>query len=124
VDEARLDLFAQKQRAYNAIPPTKGALKQHIKRARSCLGSSNCYHVTTATSVKLWMAEAEQCVSYWTELSAIAESCQELQKDFLYRKIANATAQVFHAQHFVLTTVKKITKRNICIVLLRLEHFL
>ena len=30
VDEARLDLFAQKQRAYNAIPPTKGALKQHI----------------------------------------------------------------------------------------------
>jgi len=33
VDEARLDLFAQKQRAYNAITPTKGALKQHIKRA-------------------------------------------------------------------------------------------
>ena len=33
VDEAGLDLFARKQRAYNAIPPTKGVLKQHIKRA-------------------------------------------------------------------------------------------
>ena len=32
VDEARLDLFARKQRAYNAIPPTKAALHVHLKR--------------------------------------------------------------------------------------------
>ena len=33
VDEARLDLFARKQRSYEAIPPTRAALIQHTKRA-------------------------------------------------------------------------------------------
>ncbi|XP_046577345.1 uncharacterized protein LOC124285203 [Haliotis rubra] len=33
VDEARLDLFARKQRPYEAIPPTRAALIQHAKRA-------------------------------------------------------------------------------------------
>ena len=33
VDAARLDMFARKQRPYEAIPPTQGALKQHVKRA-------------------------------------------------------------------------------------------
>ena len=33
VDDARLDLFARKQRSYEAIPPTKAALLQHVKRA-------------------------------------------------------------------------------------------
>jgi len=35
VDEARLDLFARKQRSYDAIPPTSVALKEHAKT--SCL---------------------------------------------------------------------------------------
>ena len=33
VNDARLDLFARKQRAYDAIPPTQAALKEHVKRA-------------------------------------------------------------------------------------------
>ena len=33
VDEARLDLFARKQRSYDAIPPTQAALIQHTRRA-------------------------------------------------------------------------------------------
>ena len=33
VDEARLDLFARKQRPYEAIPPTRAALIQHTKCA-------------------------------------------------------------------------------------------
>lgn len=33
VDDARLDLFAQKQRSYDAIPPTRASLAQHVKRA-------------------------------------------------------------------------------------------
>ena len=33
VDEARLDMFARKQRPYEAIPPTRAALLQHVKRA-------------------------------------------------------------------------------------------
>ena len=33
VNEAQLDLFARKQRAYDSIPPTSAALKEHCKRA-------------------------------------------------------------------------------------------
>ena len=33
IDEARLDMFTKKGRAMDAIPPTKAALVQHIKRA-------------------------------------------------------------------------------------------
>ena len=33
IDETRLDMFTRKGRAMNAIPPTKAALLQHIKRA-------------------------------------------------------------------------------------------
>ena len=33
VDDARLDMFARKQRPCEAIPPTRSALKQHVKRA-------------------------------------------------------------------------------------------
>ena len=33
VDEARLDMFARKQRPNEAIPPTRAALLQHTKRA-------------------------------------------------------------------------------------------
>ena len=31
VDEARLDLFARKQRQYNAVPPSSAAPVQHVK---------------------------------------------------------------------------------------------
>ena len=33
VNEARLDLFAHKNRPYDAIPPTEESLKQHIRRS-------------------------------------------------------------------------------------------
>ena len=33
VDDARLDMFARKQRGYEAIPPTRAALLRHVKRA-------------------------------------------------------------------------------------------
>jgi hypothetical protein len=32
IDDARLDLFAQKQRSYESIPSTRGALTEHTKR--------------------------------------------------------------------------------------------
>ena len=32
VDEARLDLFARKQRPYNSIPPTQAAIREHAER--------------------------------------------------------------------------------------------
>ena len=33
VDEARLHMFASKQRPYDSIPPTQAALREHAKRA-------------------------------------------------------------------------------------------
>ena len=33
VNNARLDMFALKQRPYQAIPPTRSALRQHVKLA-------------------------------------------------------------------------------------------
>ena len=33
VDDARLELFSRKQRSFEAIPPTRAALVQHIRRA-------------------------------------------------------------------------------------------
>ena len=44
VDDARLDMFARKQRAYDTIPPTRAALPQHVKRAAyqaSCIWSQS-----------------------------------------------------------------------------------
>ena len=44
IDDARLDLFARKQRSYESIPPTRGALIEHYKAcglaSRMYLGSS------------------------------------------------------------------------------------
>ena len=44
VNEARLDHFAGKQRTYDAIPPTRAALREHAKRAAypSHMGSGDC----------------------------------------------------------------------------------
>lgn len=38
IDEARLDLFARKQRSYNSIPSTSEALIEHTKRAANQVG--------------------------------------------------------------------------------------
>ena len=39
VNNARLDMFARKQRLYQAIPPTRSALLQRVKRAAYQAGS-------------------------------------------------------------------------------------
>jgi len=47
VDDARLDMFARKQRPYEAIPPTRGALLQHAKRSAyqaRCIWSQSTVH--------------------------------------------------------------------------------
>jgi len=47
VDDARLDMFARKQRPYEAIPPTRGALLQHTKHAAyqaDCIWSQSAVH--------------------------------------------------------------------------------
>lgn len=83
VNETRLDLFARKQRAYDSIPPTRAALKEHVKRAAFQAGhiwsqSLVCNPVLPSPGDWGWMNMGGTWVPYWTELTAVAKSCQEL----------------------------------------------
>ncbi|KAJ8405993.1 hypothetical protein AAFF_G00308810 [Aldrovandia affinis] len=85
VDDARLDMFARKQRPYEAIPPTRSALKQHVKRAAyqaGCIWSlSTVRQPETQTPANWgWTKKGDLWQIVWTELSPIAESCQQLTK--------------------------------------------
>ncbi|KAJ8414100.1 hypothetical protein AAFF_G00066980 [Aldrovandia affinis] len=85
VDDARLDMFAWKQRPYEAIPPTRSALKQHVKRAAyqaGCIWSqSTVRQPETQTPANWgWTKKGDLWQIVWTELSPIAESCQQLTK--------------------------------------------
>ena len=83
VSEARLDLFAHKQRAYDSIPPTSGALKEHVKRPAFQAG--HIWNQSTVCNPQLpspgdwgWTKVDGTWVPHWTELAAVAKSCQEL----------------------------------------------
>ena len=85
VNEARLALFARKQRSYDLIPPTQGALTEHAKRAAYQAG-----HIWSQAIVRQpeaqcpsewgWFKEDDSWKVFWTALAPIAKSCQELTK--------------------------------------------
>lgn len=85
VDEARLDLFARKQRSYDAIPPTSAALKEHAKRAAYQAGIIWGQAMTTNPDLPSpadwgWVQKEETWQVVWTTLPPVAASCQELTK--------------------------------------------
>lgn len=82
IDQARharwmkLDLFARKQRAYNAILPTKVALKTH---QTSNFQIGHTWGQATVTIQQLlppsnwgWQKQNHMLIPNWTEVSAIA----------------------------------------------------
>lgn len=85
VDEARLDLFARKQRSYDLIPPTQSALKEHAKRAAYQAG-----HIWGQCVIRQpepqcpskwgWSKEDNKWKIVWTTLEPISKSCRELTK--------------------------------------------
>lgn len=85
VDEARLDLFARKQRSYDAIPPTRAALMEHAKRAAYqsgiIWGQATIPNPETSTPADWgWIRTGETWQICWTALPPIAACCQELTK--------------------------------------------
>lgn len=85
VDEARFDLFARRQKPYNSIPPSRAALVQHVKR--SVLQAGHTWGQSLNREMQLpspeswgWHKEETVWVPYWTSLSPIASSCQQLVK--------------------------------------------
>ena len=83
VDEARLDLFAHKQRPYNSIPPTQAALREHAKRvayqAGIIWGQATISNPDTSSPAEWgWTQKGETWQICWTTLPPIAASCREL----------------------------------------------
>lgn len=85
IDDARLDMFARKQRPYEAIPPTQSALKQHVKHAAyqaGCIWSQSTVRQPEIQTPANWgwTKKGDLWQIIWTELPPIAESCQQLTK--------------------------------------------
>lgn len=85
INDARLDLFARKQRSYDSIPPTRGALVEHIKRATYMAGciwgqSVSCNMSIVSPGGFGWIKKGDTWQIVWTKVAPIAESCQQLTK--------------------------------------------
>lgn len=85
VNEARLDLFAKKQMSYELIPPTKGALKEHVKRAAFQAGLIWGQSIVHQPEIPCpcqwgWLKHDGKWTILWTALEPIANSCRELAK--------------------------------------------
>lgn len=83
VDETRLDLFARKQRSYELIPPTQGALKEHAKRAAFQAGHIWGQSVVRDPELPCpskwgWLKDGNKWKVAWTSLEPISKSCREL----------------------------------------------
>lgn len=85
IDDARLDLFARKQKPYESIPPTRGALIEHTKRAvyqAGCIWSQAaiCNMENESPGDWGWKKNGDMWTTVWSKLPPIAESCQQLTK--------------------------------------------
>ena len=87
VDQCRKHLFSNKGRSLDAIPPTKGALEQHIKRAAYQAGQIwgqsliRSPKVVSPAEWGCWKKDAnDRWTPLWTVLPQISQSCQELLK--------------------------------------------
>ena len=85
VDDARLELFARKQRSYENIPPTRAALVEHSKRAAyqaACIWSRALESQSGQETPAEWgWVQGEDCWKvHWTTLPTVAKSCQQFTK--------------------------------------------
>lgn len=82
VNEARKQLFTQKSRALENIPPTKAALEQHIKRAAY---QAIVWRNALVPDPELpspsdwgWLKEPTGWQPLWTTLPEASQTCYEL----------------------------------------------
>jgi hypothetical protein len=79
VNQARLNIFAKKQRPYNRIPPTQDALHQHVKRAVYQAGHVWAQSMTAIQILPDVVEWGWECLDN-KQMPVISISCQELQK--------------------------------------------
>ena len=84
VNDARKQLFTQKSRSLENIPPTQAALKQHTKRANY---QAHCWSMTVIQIPELpspaewpwgWWKDATGWHPLWTTLPEASQCCHEL----------------------------------------------
>ena len=82
VNDSRKQLFTQKSRTLQNIPPTQAALQQHIKR--TCY-QANCWNQTLVKDQEIpdpsncgWTKETTKWQPLWTTLLEVSQSCYEL----------------------------------------------
>ena len=82
VNEARKQQFIQKSRTLEAIPPTKAALEQHIKRASY---QARCWSQALVQNLQLpsssdweWIKKEGEWHPIWTTLAEATKSYHEL----------------------------------------------
>ncbi|KAK4304447.1 hypothetical protein Pmani_023602 [Petrolisthes manimaculis] len=85
VNNARFDMFARKQRSFDAIPPTRSALVEHIRRASyqaGCIWAQSlaCTMEETNPSDWGWKLTNNVWSVVWSTRPQIADSCKELTK--------------------------------------------
>ena len=85
VNEARKQLFAQKGRIMDAIPPSQAALVQHTKRA--AYQGGHCWGQAVAPSMTLpcpsewgWEPTSDGWKPVWSTLPDVSRSCYSLIK--------------------------------------------
>ena len=80
VNNARLDMFARKQRPYQAIPPTRSALLQHVNRAAYQAGCVWSQSTLRQPETQGWAKNGDMGSVVWTTLPPIVESYQQVTK--------------------------------------------
>ena len=82
VNDARKQLFGQKSRSLENIPPTQAAMEQHLKRARY---QCNCWNMCLSPDPQLpdpsdwgWTKVSTEWQPFWTVLPEASKSCYEL----------------------------------------------
>lgn len=82
INEARRELFTKKGRAMDALPPTKAALVQHIKRAvyqgGHCWGKALQVHLDMPTPGDWGWTDPSNWKPMWTTLPEASVSAREL----------------------------------------------
>ena len=84
VNDARREIFCQKNQSMESLPPTKNALIQHIKRSVYQTGIWATAFETQASlpaaSLFGWQKKANQWQPVWITIAEVALSCRDLVK--------------------------------------------
>lgn len=85
VNKARKEMFTRKGRKFNAIPPTHGALVQHVKQTGFQAGHIWGQSLVPSPSILNpqewgWISDTDEWRLLWVTLPEITKACQELVK--------------------------------------------